>query len=55
MKSRRGPWFLARPCRELEDAARAGELAAAREIFSRITTLHARARDELQFVMRRSA
>jgi HPt (histidine-containing phosphotransfer) domain-containing protein len=50
-----GAQGLARLCRELEDHARAGDLAAAREVFARIQILHDRVRDELQSEMRRSA
>jgi signal transduction histidine kinase/ligand-binding sensor domain-containing protein/CheY-like chemotaxis protein len=46
---------LARLCRELEDTARAGDFAAAREVYAQIRTLHVRVRDELEFAMRRSA
>jgi signal transduction histidine kinase/ligand-binding sensor domain-containing protein/CheY-like chemotaxis protein/HPt (histidine-containing phosphotransfer) domain-containing protein len=50
-----GAQGLARLCRELEDHARAGDLAAARDVFARIQVLHDRVRDELQSEMRRSA
>ena len=50
-----GAHGLARLCRELEDMARQGDFAAAREIYTRITSLHLRVRDELEFAMRRSA
>jgi two-component system, sensor histidine kinase and response regulator len=46
---------LARLCRELEDTARSGDFAAAREVYAQIRTLHVRVRDELEFAMRRSA
>ena len=50
-----GAHGLAHLCRELEDTARQGDFAAAREIYVRIGTLHLRVRDELQYAMRRSA
>jgi signal transduction histidine kinase/ligand-binding sensor domain-containing protein/CheY-like chemotaxis protein/HPt (histidine-containing phosphotransfer) domain-containing protein len=50
-----GALGLARLCRELEDAARQGNFAAAQEIYEQIRTLHVRVRDELEFAMRRSA
>jgi signal transduction histidine kinase/ligand-binding sensor domain-containing protein/CheY-like chemotaxis protein len=50
-----GALGLARLCRELEDTARQGNFAAAREIYAQIRTLHVRVRDELEFAMRRSA
>jgi signal transduction histidine kinase/ligand-binding sensor domain-containing protein/DNA-binding response OmpR family regulator len=50
-----GALGLARLCRELEDSARQGDFAAAREIYAQISALHVRVRDELQFAMRRSA
>jgi signal transduction histidine kinase/ligand-binding sensor domain-containing protein/DNA-binding response OmpR family regulator/HPt (histidine-containing phosphotransfer) domain-containing protein len=50
-----GAHGLARLCRELEDAARQGDFAAARETYARISTLHLRVRDELQYAMRKSA
>ena len=50
-----GALGLARLCRELEDAARQGNFAAAREIYAQIRTLHVRVRVELEFAMRRSA
>ena len=50
-----GAHALALLCRDLEGQARAGDLAAARETFTRIQGLHARVRDELQCEMRRSA
>jgi signal transduction histidine kinase/ligand-binding sensor domain-containing protein/CheY-like chemotaxis protein len=50
-----GAHGLAQLCRELEDAARAGNLAAARPIYTQIQALHAQVRDELQIEMRRSA
>jgi signal transduction histidine kinase/ligand-binding sensor domain-containing protein/CheY-like chemotaxis protein/HPt (histidine-containing phosphotransfer) domain-containing protein len=46
---------LALLCRELEDAARAGNFDAARLIYTQIQALHAQVRDELQMEMRRSA
>jgi CheY-like chemotaxis protein len=46
---------LARLCRELEDRAREGNLAGARELFDELGALHARVREELQFELRRSA
>ncbi|HMH88233.1 MAG TPA: response regulator, partial [Steroidobacteraceae bacterium] len=50
-----GAHGLAQLCRELEDAARAGNFTAARLIYTQIQTLHAQVRDELQIEMRRSA
>jgi CheY-like chemotaxis protein len=50
-----GAHGLARLCRELEDTARQGDFAAAREVYAQIQTLHVRVRDELEFAMRRSA
>lgn len=50
-----GAHGLAQLCRELEDAARAGNFAAARLIYTQIQALHAQVRDELQIEMRRSA
>jgi signal transduction histidine kinase/ligand-binding sensor domain-containing protein/CheY-like chemotaxis protein len=46
---------LAQLCRELEDAARAGNFAAARIVYAQIQALHHRVRDELQHEMRKSA
>jgi signal transduction histidine kinase/ligand-binding sensor domain-containing protein/CheY-like chemotaxis protein len=50
-----GAYGLARLCRELEDSARQGDFAAAREVYAQIRTLHVRVCDELEFAMRRSA
>jgi signal transduction histidine kinase/ligand-binding sensor domain-containing protein/CheY-like chemotaxis protein len=50
-----GAHGLARLCQELEDAARRGDLPAAREIFAQMQTLHTLVRNQLQFEMRRSA
>jgi HPt (histidine-containing phosphotransfer) domain-containing protein len=50
-----GALSLAGLCRELEDNARHGNLAEARELYVRIRVLHERVRDELQCEMRRSA
>jgi signal transduction histidine kinase/ligand-binding sensor domain-containing protein/DNA-binding response OmpR family regulator/HPt (histidine-containing phosphotransfer) domain-containing protein len=50
-----GAHGLAQLCRELEDAARAGNFAAARQLYTQVHTLHAQVRDELQNEMRRSA
>jgi signal transduction histidine kinase/ligand-binding sensor domain-containing protein/CheY-like chemotaxis protein/HPt (histidine-containing phosphotransfer) domain-containing protein len=50
-----GALGLARLCRELEDAARQSNFAAAREIYAQIRALHVRVRNELEFAMRRSA
>ena len=50
-----GAHGLAQLCRELEDAARAGNFAAAGLIYTQIQALHAQVRDELQIEMRRSA
>jgi HPt (histidine-containing phosphotransfer) domain-containing protein len=46
---------LAQLCRELEDAARAGNFAAARSVYAQIQALHHRVRDELQHEMRKTA
>jgi signal transduction histidine kinase/ligand-binding sensor domain-containing protein/CheY-like chemotaxis protein len=46
---------LAQLCRELEDAARSGNFAAARTTYVEIQELHHRVRDELQLEMRKSA
>ena len=46
---------LADLCRELEERARGGNLAAARELLGELRVLHARVREELQFELRRSA
>jgi two-component system sensor histidine kinase/response regulator len=46
---------LAQLCRELEDAARSGNFAAARATYKEIQALHHRVRDELQLEMRKSA
>jgi signal transduction histidine kinase/ligand-binding sensor domain-containing protein/CheY-like chemotaxis protein/HPt (histidine-containing phosphotransfer) domain-containing protein len=50
-----GAHGLAKLCRELEDAARAENFAAARQLYVRVQALHAQVRDELQTEMRRSA
>ena len=50
-----GAHGLAQLCRELEDAARAGNFASAHQIYTQIQSLHAQVRDELQIEMRRSA
>ena len=50
-----GAHGLARLCRELEDLARQGDFAAARDTYGRIRTLHVRVREELETEMRRSA
>jgi signal transduction histidine kinase/CheY-like chemotaxis protein/streptogramin lyase len=50
-----GALGLARLCWDLEDTARQGNFAAAREIYAQIRALHARVQDELEFAMRRSA
>ena len=50
-----GAHGLAKLCRELEDAARAENFGAARQIYAQIQTLHAQVRDELQSEMRKSA
>ncbi|HZE44276.1 MAG TPA: two-component regulator propeller domain-containing protein [Steroidobacteraceae bacterium] len=50
-----GAHGLAQLCRELEDAARAGNFASAGQIYTQIQALHAQVRDELQIEMRRSA
>jgi HPt (histidine-containing phosphotransfer) domain-containing protein len=46
---------LAKLCRELEEAARSGNLSAARALYTQIQVLHHRVRDELQVEMRKSA
>jgi signal transduction histidine kinase/ligand-binding sensor domain-containing protein/CheY-like chemotaxis protein/HPt (histidine-containing phosphotransfer) domain-containing protein len=46
---------LAHLCRELEEAARSGDFAAAGRIYTEIQTLHQRVCDELQLEMRKSA
>jgi signal transduction histidine kinase/ligand-binding sensor domain-containing protein/DNA-binding response OmpR family regulator len=50
-----GAHTLAHLCRELENLARAGDLAAAAGTFERIQVLHGRVRDQLQSEMRQSA
>jgi len=50
-----GAHGLARLCRELEEAARQSDFAAAREVYAQIADLHVRVRDELQSAMRRTA
>jgi two-component system sensor histidine kinase/response regulator len=50
-----GAHGLANLCRELEERARSGKIAAARELLGELRALHARVREELQFEMRRSA
>ena len=50
-----GAHGLARLCRELEDAARAGNFVAARQVYIQIQVLHTQVRDELQLEMRKSA
>jgi len=50
-----GALALARLCRELEDNARQGNLAGARELFAEIRAHHDRVREELQLEMRESA
>ena len=50
-----GAHALARLCRELEDSARQGDFAAARDITRKSALCTCRVRDELQFEMRRSA
>jgi CheY-like chemotaxis protein len=50
-----GATGLAQLCRELEDAARSGDFAAARATYAQIQALHHRVRDELQLEMRKSA
>ena len=49
-----GAHGLANLCRELEERARAGKVATARELLSELRALHARVREELQFEMRRA-
>jgi signal transduction histidine kinase/ligand-binding sensor domain-containing protein/CheY-like chemotaxis protein len=50
-----GANVLAQLCRELEEAARASNFAAARATYAQIQELHNRVRDELQQEMRKSA
>jgi CheY-like chemotaxis protein/HPt (histidine-containing phosphotransfer) domain-containing protein len=50
-----GAHGLASLCRELEDRARSGKIATARELLGELRALHTRVREELQFEMRRSA
>ena len=50
-----GAHGLANLCRELEERARSGNVAATRELLVELRALHARVREELQFEMRRSA
>jgi HPt (histidine-containing phosphotransfer) domain-containing protein len=50
-----GAHGLASLCRELEDRARNGKIATARELLGELRALHTRVREELQFEMRRSA
>jgi signal transduction histidine kinase/ligand-binding sensor domain-containing protein/CheY-like chemotaxis protein len=50
-----GATGLAQLCRELEDAARSADFAAARATYAQIQALHHRVRDELQLEMRKSA
>jgi CheY-like chemotaxis protein len=48
-----GAHGLANLCRELEERARSGRVAAAHELLSELRALHARVREELQFEIRR--
>jgi HPt (histidine-containing phosphotransfer) domain-containing protein len=50
-----GAHGLASLCRELEDRARNGKIATARELLGELRALNTRVREELQFEMRRSA
>jgi signal transduction histidine kinase/ligand-binding sensor domain-containing protein/CheY-like chemotaxis protein len=50
-----GAHGLAHLCRELEEAARAGNFVAAPQIYIQIQALHTQVRDELQLEMRKSA
>ena len=50
-----GAHGLASVCRELEERARNGKIATARELLGELRALHTRVREELQFEMRRSA
>jgi CheY-like chemotaxis protein len=50
-----GAHGLARLCRDLEDAGRTENFAAAQQIYIQIQALHAQVRDELQLEMRKSA
>ena len=50
-----GATGLAQLCRELEEAARSADFAAARATYAQIQALHLRVRDELQLEMRKSA
>jgi signal transduction histidine kinase/ligand-binding sensor domain-containing protein/CheY-like chemotaxis protein/HPt (histidine-containing phosphotransfer) domain-containing protein len=50
-----GATGLALLCRDLEEAARSADFAAARATYARIQALHHRVRDELRLEMRKSA
>jgi CheY-like chemotaxis protein/HPt (histidine-containing phosphotransfer) domain-containing protein len=50
-----GAHGLASLCREIEDRARDGKVATARELLSELRASYVRVREELQFEMRRSA
>jgi len=50
-----GAHALAGLCRQLEEQARAGNLAGSRELLERLRVLHAQVRDALQLELRRSA
>ena len=50
-----GAHGLASLCRELEDRARNGNVAVARELLGELRASYVRVREELQFEMRRSA
>ena len=49
-----GAHGLANVCRELEERARGGDLAAAHALLGELRSLYARVREELQFEMRRA-
>lgn len=49
-----GAFGLANLCRELEECAKRGKIATARELLDELRTLYARVREELQFEMRRA-
>jgi CheY-like chemotaxis protein/HPt (histidine-containing phosphotransfer) domain-containing protein len=49
-----GAFGLANLCRELEECAKRGKIATARELLDELRKLYARVREELQFEMRRA-
>jgi HPt (histidine-containing phosphotransfer) domain-containing protein len=50
-----GAHELARLCRQIEESANQGRVAAAGELLQQLLAMHARVREELQFELRRSA